>query len=346
MKMDSSIALIIPAFRPNQNLLNLVQKLQKTFQGPMIVVDDGNTDQTIFKQLSGVILLHHQTNQGKGAALKTAFQYVLKELDSVYGVVTADADGQHPAEDILKIVHLLDQDSDSFYIGTRSFTKTTPLRNRLGNLITRKVFAWVTKQSIMDTQNGLRGIPKWLLENLCKIPQNRYDYEMAMLKFVADQGVRMIQVPVKTIYEQEGAVSSFKPLRDSIQIYRILLKSFIRFIIVGLLSFAIDFALYLLFYNLIEGEWKIIMAVVSARFLSGMFNYVMNRFYSFESDVRFAKSSVQYVALFLLIMSLSAFLTDALTSIVLISYQVSKIIVDACLFILSYRIQKKYIFKK
>jgi dolichol-phosphate mannosyltransferase len=85
---------------------------------------------------------------------------------------------------------------------------------------------------------------------------------------------------------------------------------------------------------------------VSARFLSGMFNYAMNRFYSFESDVRFAKSSVQYVALFLLIMSLSAFLTDALTSIVLISYQVSKIIVDACLFILSYRIQKKYIFKK
>jgi len=346
MNTDSSIAVIIPAYRPNQNLFKLVQKLQKHFKGTIIVVDDGNQDQTIFKQLSGVVLLHHDKNKGKGAALKTAFRYVLKELDSVYGVVTADADGQHPAEDILKMIHLIDQDSDSFYIGTRTFSQKTPLRNRLGNLITRKVFSWVTKQTIMDTQNGLRAIPKWLLEKLIKIPQQRYDYEMAMLKLIADQGVSIIQVPVKTIYEQEGAISSFNPWKDSVLIYRILLKSFVRFIIVGILSFVIDYALYLLFYNWFVGGWRIIMAVVSARVLSGIFNYVMNRFYSFESDVRFVKSSLQYLILFLLIMSLSAFFTDALTSFGLISYQYAKIVVDSLLFLLSYTIQKKYIFKK
>lgn len=346
MNTESSIAVIIPAYRPNQNLFKLVQKLQMHFKGTLIVVNDGNQDQTIFKQLSGVVLLHHEKNQGKGAALKTAFRYVLKELDSVYGVVTADADGQHPAEDILKMIHLIDQDSDSFYLGTRTFTKKTPLRNRLGNLITRKVFSWVTKQTIMDTQNGLRAIPKWLLEKLIKIPQQRYDYEMAMLKLIADQGVRIIQVPVKTIYEQEGAISSFNPWKDSVLIYRILLKSFVRFIIVGILSFAIDYALYLLFYTWFVGGWRIIAAVVSARVLSGIFNYVMNRFFSFESDVRFVKSSLQYLILFLLIMSLSAFFTDALTSIGLISYQYAKIVVDSLLFLLSYTIQKKYIFKK
>ena len=51
MNVDDSIALIIPAFRPNQNLLNLVQKIKKSFQGPIIVVNDGNEDQTIFQQL-------------------------------------------------------------------------------------------------------------------------------------------------------------------------------------------------------------------------------------------------------------------------------------------------------
>lgn len=346
MNTQSSIAVIIPAYRPNQNLFKLVQNLQKHFKGTIIVVDDGNQDQTIFKQLSGVVLLHHDKNKGKGAALKTAFRYVLKELDSVYGVVTADADGQHPAEDILKMIHLIEQDSDSFYIGTRTFSQKTPLRNRLGNLITRKVFSWVTKQTIMDTQNGLRAIPKWLLEKLIKIPQQRYDYEMAMLKLIADQGVSIIQVPVKTIYEQEGAISSFNPWKDSVLIYRILLKSFVRFIIVGILSFVIDYALYLLFYTWFVGGWRIIMAVVSARVLSGIFNYVMNRFYSFESDVRFVKSSLQYLILFLLIMSLSAFFTDALTSFGLISYQYAKIVVDSLLFLLSYTIQKKYIFKK
>ena len=346
MNVDDSIALIIPAFRPNQNLLNLVQKIKKSFQSPIIVVNDGNEDQTIFKQLSGVTILHHEKNLGKGAALKTAFKYVLKHLDSVYGVVTADADGQHPYEDILKMIHLIDQDSDAFYIGTRLFDKKTPLRNRLGNLITRRVFSWVTKQTIMDTQNGLRAIPKWLLQKLIKIPQNRYDYEMAMLKLIADQGVRIIQVPVKTIYEQEGAISSFKPWRDSIQIYRILLKSFVRFIFVGLISFVIDYALYLVFYNWFIGGWKIIMAVIAARLLSGIFNYLMNRFYSFESDARFGKSSLQYLVLFLLIMALSAFFTDALTSFGIFSYQISKIIIDSILFLVSYRVQKKYIFKK
>jgi putative flippase GtrA len=346
MNTESSIAVIIPTYRPNQNLFKLVQKLQKHFKGMIIVVDDGNQDQTIFKQLSGVVLLHHDKNKGKGAALKTAFKYVLKELDSVYGVVTADADGQHPAEDILKMIHLIDQDSDLFYLGTRTFSQKTPLRNRLGNLITRKVFSWVTKQTIMDTQNGLRAIPKWLLEKLIKIPQQRYDYEMAMLKLIADQGVRIIQVPVKTIYEQEGAISSFNPWKDSVLIYRILLKSFVRFIIVGILSFAIDYALYLLFYTWFFGGWRIIAAVVSARVLSGIFNYLMNRFFSFESDVRFVKSSLQYIILFLLIMSLSAFFTDALTSFGFISYQYAKIVVDSLLFLLSYTIQKKYIFKK
>lgn len=346
MSENNAVALIIPAYRPNENLSKLVDKVKKNFSGPIIVVDDGNNDQTIFKQLTGVTLLHHKKNKGKGAALKTAFAYVLKELDSIYGVVTADADGQHPSEDILKLIHLIDQDSDAFYIGTRKFDKKTPLRNRLGNLITRSVFSWVTKQTVMDTQNGLRAIPKWLLEKLIKIPENRYDYEMAMLKLVANQGVRIIQVPVKTIYEQEGAISSFKPWRDSVQIYRILLKSFIRFITIGLLSFVIDYALYLLFYGLFFGGWKIILAVISARLLSGIFNYLMNRFYTFESDVRFGKSSLQYLLLFLLIMSLSAFFTDALSTLGFVSHPLAKLIVDSILFLLSYRVQKKYIFKQ
>ncbi|MFZ9138880.1 MAG: glycosyltransferase [Bacilli bacterium] len=346
MNSDHAVALIIPAYRPNQNLVVLIQRLQKTFFGPIIVVDDGNQDQDIFKKLTGITLLHHSKNLGKGAALKTAFKYVLKKLDTVYGVVTADADGQHPYEDILKMIHLIDQESDSFYIGTRLFDNKTPLRNRLGNLITRKVFSWVTKQTIMDTQNGLRAIPKWLLQKLILIPQNRYDYEMAMLKLIALQGVNMVQVPVKTIYNQEGAISSFNPWKDSILIYQILLKSFVRFIFVGLLSFLIDYALFLFFYELIEGSWRIILAVLFARVLSGIFNYGVNRFYTFESDVRFVKSSIQYLVLFLLIMALSAFFTDAITSFNLLSHQFAKILVDSILFIISYRVQKKYIFKK
>lgn len=343
MESFAHTAIIIPAFRPNENLIKLIQTLRLSFHQPIIVVDDGNPDQRIFKQLSGVTVLNHPVNQGKGAALKTGFQYVLDHLPEIDGVVTADADGQHPSEDILKVASLLDQDSRAFYLATRTFDKRTPLSNKLGNLITRYVFLAVTGQKVMDTQNGLRGIPRWLLATLIKIPQQRFDYEMAMLKTIVDKKTTIVQVPTQTIYMQEGAVSSFRQWRDSYLIYQILLKDFFRFLSVSVLSFIIDFSLFLLFYQWLTGAYRIILAVIFSRLLSGVANYTLNRLYSFRSKVKLSRSMVQYLLLFLIIMVSSAWLTDGVTLLGL-SPAWSKLMVDLFLFMVSYQVQKKYIF--
>jgi glycosyltransferase involved in cell wall biosynthesis len=344
MELSGNTAIIIPVFRPNQNLLKLIQTLRLTFHGPIIVVDDGNEDQQIFKQLFNITLLHHPVNMGKGAALKTGFQYVLNHLPDMEGVVTADADGQHPPEDILKIVSLLDQDSRAFYLATRTFDQRTPLSNKLGNLITRYVFSAVTGQKVMDTQNGLRGIPRWLLSTIITIPQQRFDYEMAMLKKIASSKTTIVQVPSHTIYRQEGAISSFRQWRDSYLIYRILLNDFLRFFMVSVLSFVFDYGLFLLFYQWLNGTYRIILAVVFSRILSGIGNYTLNRFFSFHSKANVSQSAMQYLLLFLIIMATSALLTDGITLLGL-SAGLSKLIVDLCLFFISYQVQKKYIFK-
>lgn len=344
MESFAHTAIIIPVFCPNDNLIKLIHTLRLTFHQPIIVVDDGNPDQKIFKKLSGVTVLHHPINLGKGAALKTAFQYVLDHLPEMDGVVTADADGQHPSEDILKIAMLLEQDSSAFYLATRTFNKQTPLSNTLGNLITRYVFLAVTGQKVMDTQNGLRGIPRWLLASLIKIPQQRFDYEMVMLKEIAVKKTTIIQVPTQTIYEQEGAVSSFRQWRDSFLIYQILLKDFFRFLNVSVLSFVIDYGLFLLFFQWLTGAYRIILAVIFSRLLSGTANYTLNRLYSFRSKVRLSQSVAQYLLLFLIIMATSAWLTDGIT-LLGISPEWSKLMVDLFLFIVSYQVQKKYIFK-
>jgi glycosyltransferase involved in cell wall biosynthesis len=344
MNAFDSIAVVIPAFRSNHNLIKLIDAIRVKFQQTIIVVDDGNQDQSIFLKLKDVIVLHHQTNQGKGAALKTAFRYVIEHLNHIEGVVTADADGQHPAEDIQQFIQLLDQDNRPFYLATRTFDRKTPLSNRLGNLITRKIFSWVTGQTLLDTQNGLRGIPRWLLPSLISIPEQRYDYEMAMLKNVANQKTTIIQVPTQTIYHQEGAVSSFNPWKDSMMIYRILLKNFIRFLFVGVLSFGLDFTLYLFIYQLLSGAWRIILSVVFARLISGIFNYMLNRFYSFQSDAKFVKSSLQYIFLFFIVLTSSAFGTDFIVFLGL-SHTLAKPLIDIFLFFISYQVQKRYIFQ-
>jgi dolichol-phosphate mannosyltransferase len=195
----------------------------------------------------------------------------------------------------------------------------------------------------MDTQNGLRGIPRWLLSNLIKLPQQRFDYEMAMLKTIADKKTTIVQVPTQTIYKQEGAVSSFRQWRDSYLIYQILLNDFFRFLSVSVLSFIIDYSLFLLFYQWLTGAYRIILAVIFSRLLSGIANYTLNRLYSFRLKVKLSRSMMQYLLLFLIIMVSSAWLTDGV-NLFGISAAWSKLLVDLFLFLVSYRIQKKYIF--
>jgi len=107
------IALLIPAHRPGEALAHLVQGLlrSKTF-GAVLVIDDGSGPAfgPIFAGLSqqtGVQVLRHAVNLGKGAALKTGLNHLLTHHPEIAGVVTADADGQHHPEDIAGVAAAL-----------------------------------------------------------------------------------------------------------------------------------------------------------------------------------------------------------------------------------------------
>jgi glycosyltransferase involved in cell wall biosynthesis len=97
---DSHIALIIPAYQPLPSLPALVQNLLNANWEcpPIVVVNDGSDPdkKPVFDrlaQLKGVTVLHHAVNLGKGAALRTAFNYLLLQDSGLLGVVTVDADG-------------------------------------------------------------------------------------------------------------------------------------------------------------------------------------------------------------------------------------------------------------
>ena len=71
----------------------------------------------------GVAIIRHSRNQGKGQALKTGFEAVLRnKSDQLIGVVTADADGQHAVGDIQHLCAALDQNPHALHLGTRQFT--------------------------------------------------------------------------------------------------------------------------------------------------------------------------------------------------------------------------------
>ena len=98
MEIPLRCAIVIPAYNHADRVRTVVQKCLQ-FRLPLVVVDDGSTDSTpeVLASLSGITVIRHKKNQGKGVSLLTGFEEALRLAD---WAITIDADGQHDAEDI------------------------------------------------------------------------------------------------------------------------------------------------------------------------------------------------------------------------------------------------------
>ncbi len=225
-------AILIPTYNPTEQLIHLIDALIKLKKTTIIIVNDGSDAKcaSIFNVIlhqPGLIVLTHEKNKGKGAALKTGLNYAYSNLINILGVVTADGDGQHAANDIIAVGEQLETDPNSLIIGVRDFSeKTVPWRSQFGNLLTRKIFALFFGLKISDTQTGLRAIPKKLIPSLLKIKPNHYEFELEMLLKCKKNDQQIIEKKIHTIYFDQKQYSHFKPINDSFRIYLTLFKHF------------------------------------------------------------------------------------------------------------------------
>ena len=157
------ISIVIPSLSPGKELKSYVNDLIKYGFNKIIVINDGSSDDYdyIFDYLRGikeVVVLSHAVNKGKGAALKTAFNYIKKNKEGIKGVLAVDSDGQHLPEDCQKIAKLMLKGERGLYLGCRDFNDPhVPWKSRTGNRLTSFFFKLLYKQELNDTQTGLRG---------------------------------------------------------------------------------------------------------------------------------------------------------------------------------------------
>ena len=215
------MVVLIPAYEPDQRLVDVVAELRRrTPDWRIVVVDDGSgrTYTHLFTDVAalGATVLTHSANQGKGAALKTGFTWV-REHAPGEAVVCADSDGQHLIADVVRVAAAVVP--GAMVLGGRRFTGSVPLRSRFGNTITRHVFRVLSGIALYDTQTGLRAYPHELLGWLLSVPGDRFEYEFQALLRARPAGVRIVEIEIETVYDVREKSSHFRPLRDSWRIY-------------------------------------------------------------------------------------------------------------------------------
>ena len=336
--MNKNIALI-PAYKPDQKLIKLISELQLE-KFIIVVVNDGSGADydNIFDSIKKkVVLLNHDENQGKGAALKTGLKYIKDNFNKRCIIVTMDADGQHTVSDAKKLCKALDHDN-TLICGKRIRNKSVPFRSKAGNAITRFVFRLFTHNDVYDTQTGLRAFSYNLIPYLLSIKGNRYEYEINVLLFAGANNVNIKEIEIKTIYIDDNASSHFNPFKDSIKIYSQILK----FGLSSIMSFLIDYLLYILFNVFLN---SITLANIFSRAISSTFNYLFNRNIVFKNKDSVLVSSLKYFVLVIFILVFNTLLLNLVVNKINVDKYLAKIIIEFIFFFVSFFIQKKFIFK-
>lgn len=347
----ASTYIVIPSLNPDEKLLKLLSSLKENGFSHIILVNDGSDDSydsyfETAEQEYGCIVLRHYVNQGKGRALKTAFNYYLGHCKDAIGVVTVDADGQHRSEDIGRCMDALLNEPDKLIMGCRDFSKKDiPFRSKFGNVLTKHVFSMLCGVKVSDTQTGLRAFSTELVRRFMKTKGERFEYEMNMLIDCKEERLGIREIPIETVYIEDNASSHFNPLLDSIRIYSV----FMKFILSSLSSFLVDIIFYVIFITLLKDwmpGWYIFVSTCAARIISSVVNYLINRNTVFRNKENSRSSFVKYYILAACQMICSGVLVDFLFGIThLLNETVLKIIVDTILFLLSFRVQQEWVFK-
>lgn len=197
----SKVAIVIPAYEAADTLGEVIGDWLEYGACPeqIWVVDDGSPDFTgEAARKTGVNVLTHEKNLGKGAALKTGFRQALRA--GYRWVITMDADRQH---DVREASRFLELDSQAFdlVIGTRRYNMAgMPFDRWFVNRLTSTVLSlYGGRGFVTDSQCGYRLISAEVIE---KVPlvTNHFDTESEMVARALRAGFRIIEVPITTLY--------------------------------------------------------------------------------------------------------------------------------------------------
>lgn len=216
---------IIPAYNEDVVVGSVVSSVRREGYENVLVVDDGSIDKTgDCAKSAGAYVASHVINRGKGAAVKTGIEIALLQNSDI--IVTMDADGQHHASDIEKLVRPIVDKEHIIVLGVRNFNNIDMPRwkmliNRFANVFTKII----TGISVSDSQSGFRAYSSEAARLILQVGDG-YEYDSMVIREIAKNKMSFTEIPITTIYTEysknklnrQGVINGLKSM------FRILLS--------------------------------------------------------------------------------------------------------------------------
>lgn len=214
------ICIVIPAHNESKTIGGLVRALREMSLN-VLIVDDGSTDgcgEIAIQE--GAYVIHHPQRKGKGASLREGFNYICQSGHE--GIIIMDADGQHDPSDIPYFLQGATDHEVDLIIGNRmENAKNMPPVRYMTNRFMSWMISRACKRQIPDTQCGFRYISVRALKTI-SFECDGFEIETEMLIKAARNNLRIISIPIKTIYRDE--TSKIHPFKDAVRFFRYFFK--------------------------------------------------------------------------------------------------------------------------
>jgi glycosyltransferase involved in cell wall biosynthesis len=217
----------IPAWNEEASIAEVIGDVREHMPAAdLLVVDDGSTDATAARaREAGAVVAPLPFNQGLGAALQTGYLYALREG---YGCCAhLDADGQHPASEVSRLLEEVVADRADLVIGSRYHERGGPaegddyrptLSRRIGTNVFRFFLTLATRQRFTDTTSGMRAANRRVMALFSENYSPDFA-EIESLQLAVRQGLRVEEVPVRML-ERAGGTSFLTPVRSAFFIFK------------------------------------------------------------------------------------------------------------------------------
>lgn len=203
------VSVVMPAYNEEAVIGRVLDELRNAGYHELIVVDDGSLDNTRqIAEAHGAQVVRHPYNIGNGAAVKSGIRAATGDI-----IVLMDADGQHPPQDIPRLLaHIGDYD---MVVGARTGNSQASFQRGLANRVFNAYASYIVGRPVPDLTSGFRAVKAPILKRFVYLLPNGYSYPSTITISMFRSGYRVRYEPI--VSPPRVGVSKVRPLRDGLR---------------------------------------------------------------------------------------------------------------------------------